>query len=99
MFDDETNTILYDGHEYKIHEESSSALYFNYLMSFICLFGCGYSAGVGIGFLSLDSLNVELLGINGTPEEKECIKVIQPIIEKHHLLLSAMLILNAISVE
>jgi hypothetical protein len=54
---------------------------------------------VGIGFLSIDSLNLELMKLNGTPEEKESIKVLQPVLANHHLLLSTMLIFNALAVE
>ena len=64
LFDEETNTIFYNGQEYRI--PSNSTYYFNLMMSLICLLLCGFSAGVGIGFLSIDSLNLELMLMNGT---------------------------------
>ena len=39
-------------------------------MSLLCVILCGFSAGVGIGFLSLDDINLEILLINGSDEEK-----------------------------
>jgi len=38
----------------------------NISLSLLCLILCGFSAGVGIGFLSIDSLNLELMSMNGT---------------------------------
>jgi metal transporter CNNM len=68
-------------------------------MSLICLIICGFNAGVAVGYMSLDSLNLELILMKGTDEEKRNVNIILPIIKKHHLLLSTVLIFNALAAE
>ena len=69
------------------------------MMSLICMLICGFNAGVAVGYMSLDSLNLELILKNGTELEKKNVNIILPIIKKHHLLLSTVLIFNAFAAE
>lgn len=56
-------------------------------------------SGLTVGYLSIDELQLELKLKNGTPEEIEDAKIIMPILAEHHLLLSTLLVANALAME
>ncbi|KAG3157578.1 hypothetical protein PI126_g8242 [Phytophthora idaei] len=55
----------------------------------------GLMAGLTMGLVSLDMLNVRILEMEGTEVEKQCARVVRPVLERHHLLLVTLLIVNA----
>lgn len=59
----------------------------------------GICSGLTVGYLSIDALFLEMKMLNGTEEEKRSAEVIRPILEKHHILLSTLLISNAFAME
>lgn len=56
-------------------------------------------SGLTVGFLSIDSLVLELLAKTGTPQEKEYAKRLQPILSNRHWLLVTLLLCNALALE
>ena len=56
-------------------------------------------SGLTVGYSSLDSLQLEILLINGTELEKSQVKKIMPVIKDKHLLLSTLLLCNAFAME
>jgi hypothetical protein len=70
VWDSSENTIHFNGHTYSLYSSTPSSFYSNLLISLILLILCGFSAGVGLGLLSIDDLNLEIMMINGTQEEK-----------------------------
>ena len=52
-----------------------------------------------VGYLSIDDLSLEMKLKKGSLDEKRAASVIIPIIEKHHILLSTLLIANALALE
>ncbi|KAF1775679.1 protein of unknown function DUF21 [Phytophthora cactorum] len=48
-----------------------------------------------MGLVSLDMLNVRILEMEGTEVEKQCARKVRPVLERHHLLLVTLLIVNA----
>eukprot|EP00644_Phytophthora_capsici_P011392 jgi/Phyca11/508639/fgenesh2_kg.PHYCAscaffold_37_\ len=48
-----------------------------------------------MGLVSLDMLNVRILEMEGTEIEKQCARKVRPVLERHHLLLVTLLIVNA----
>ncbi|KAG6954717.1 hypothetical protein JG688_00012215 [Phytophthora aleatoria] len=55
----------------------------------------GLMAGLTMGLVSLDMLNVRILEMEGTEVEKQCARKVRPVLERHHLLLVTLLIVNA----
>lgn len=56
-------------------------------------------SGLIVGYLSLDSLMLELKLMTGTEDEKKNAQKIIPILEKRHWLLVSLLIINAGTME
>ncbi|CEG42511.1 hypothetical protein L916_03792 [Plasmopara halstedii] len=52
-------------------------------------------AGLTMGLLSLDMLNVRILEMEGSDDEKKYAKQVLPVLTKHHLLLVTLLVVNA----
>ncbi|KAG7379623.1 hypothetical protein PHYPSEUDO_008350 [Phytophthora pseudosyringae] len=64
----------------------------------VCLLlvcAAGLMAGLTMGLVSLDMLNVRILEMEGTNVEKQCARKVRPLLERHHLLLVTLLIVNA----
>ncbi|ETI53031.1 hypothetical protein F441_03955 [Phytophthora nicotianae CJ01A1] len=55
----------------------------------------GLMAGLTMGLVSLDMLNVRILEMEGTEVEKQYARNVRPVLERHHLLLVTLLIVNA----
>ena len=64
----------------------------------LCLFA-GLCSGLTVGYLSIDDLTLDIKMRNGTPEEKRAASEIFPILQRHHVLLSTLLIANALALE
>ena len=56
-------------------------------------------SGLTVGYTSIDYLQLEIKLKNGTEEEKRHANNILPIIQKKHLLLSTLLLSNAVAME
>ncbi|KAE8975342.1 hypothetical protein PR001_g25359 [Phytophthora rubi] len=64
----------------------------------VCLLlvcAAGLMAGLTMGLVSLDMLNVRILEMEGTELEKQCARKVRPVLDRHHLLLVTLLIVNA----
>lgn len=72
-----------------------ASFYLYLAMSMVLICAAGTMAGLTMGLLSLDMLNVRILEMEGSDEEKECAKQVLPVLTKHHLLLVTLLIVNA----
>lgn len=59
----------------------------------------GLASGLIVGYLSIDTLMLELKIISGTDSEKKVAKKVMPILNKRHWLLVSLLILNTACME
>lgn len=64
-------------------------------MSVLLVCAAGLMAGLTMGLLSLDMLNMRILELEGTEEQKRHALQVLPILNKHHLLLVTLLLVNA----
>ena len=74
-------------------DPASFYLYLAVSMVLICV--AGMMAGLTMGLLSLDMLNMRILEMEGSDEEKTYAKQVLPVLTKHHFLLVTLLIVNA----
>ncbi|KAG6576423.1 DUF21 domain-containing protein [Phytophthora cinnamomi] len=68
----------------------------------VCLLlvcAAGLMAGLTMGLVSLDMLNVRILELEGSELEKQCARKVRPVLERHHLLLVTLLVVNATANE
>src|SRR5687768_3661941 len=56
----------------------------------------GLVAGLTIGLMSLDSTNISILKLSGTPRERLYAERIEPIRKNGHLLLVTLLLVNTV---
>ncbi|ETV94730.1 hypothetical protein H310_11697 [Aphanomyces invadans] len=63
----------------------------------ICI--AGMMAGLTMGLLSLDKLNLQILQLEGSDVEKERASRVLPLIQRHHRLLVTLLLFNAAANE
>jgi metal transporter CNNM len=56
-------------------------------------------SGLTIGLLSLDPVNLKILKKSGDETAKKYAKGISPLVKRHHLLLSTLLMANAAAME
>ena len=59
----------------------------------------GLMSGLTVGYSSIDYLQLEIKLKNGTDEEKRYANNIMPIIQRKHLMLSTLLLCNALAME
>ncbi|TYZ62470.1 hypothetical protein PybrP1_005591 [[Pythium] brassicae (nom. inval.)] len=64
-------------------------------MSVLLVCAAGMMAGLTMGMLSLDMLNMRILELEGTEEQKKHAARVLPILNQHHLLLVTLLLVNA----
>jgi len=69
------------------------------VMVFFTTSFAGMMSGLTVGYLSIDQLELEIKLKTGTQKEKEDAMAIMPILAKHHLLLSTLLLANALAME
>jgi metal transporter CNNM len=83
------------------HKYAPDSAGFWFSLGFALFLVCfaGMASGLTVGYLSIDELQLELKMKNGTEEEKQDAMVIIPILAKHHLLLSTLLLANALAME
>ncbi|KAF0690591.1 Aste57867_18038 [Aphanomyces stellatus] len=63
----------------------------------ICV--AGMMAGLTMGLLSIDKLNLQIMQMEGTQTEKDRAGRVLPIVKRHHLLLVTLLLFNAAANE
>lgn len=69
-------------------------------LSLICVMVAGLAAGLTMGMLSADELELEIfLNGGGTPEQQASAEVLMPIVKTGHQLLVTLLIVNSIANE
>jgi metal transporter CNNM len=59
----------------------------------------GLAAGLTLGLLSIDKLDLEVIKRSGTPQEQRLAARVEPLIRNPHLLLVSLLLLNSICME
>ncbi|KAJ1457732.1 hypothetical protein M885DRAFT_481126 [Pelagophyceae sp. CCMP2097] len=66
-----------------------------------CVLGASLAAGLTLGIVSLDALDLRVKLRTGTPAEKRCAAKLLPFVERtpHHQVLCTLLLLNSISNE
>jgi metal transporter CNNM len=107
LLQDETETTEHTTTTEEVHSEHEEKKYSPSETGFwVCLFmimflTCfsGLMSGLTVGCLSIDELQLELKLKNGTEQEKEDARILMPILHKHHLLLSTLLLANALALE
>jgi metal transporter CNNM len=65
----------------------------------VLIAGAGLMSGLTVGYMGIDSLEMEAKEIHGTPEEKLAAARIRPLLANHHLLLATLLLGNALCFE
>ena len=107
-FDDTTSPLeaepTHGGHvEHSEHETKftpeQSEFWVCILVAGLLILFAGAMSGLTVGYLSIDELQLELKLKNGTESEKADAMIIIPILAKHHLLLSTLLLANAFAME
>ena len=79
-YDSSLHLIHFNGHTYSPLSSHPPSFYSNLFISRILLILCGFSAGVGLGLLSIDDLNLEIMMINGSEEERRQVEMIRPVV-------------------
>jgi len=87
-----------DHHEVKLTPDQFEFWVF-LVMVFATTAFAGMMSGLTVGYLSIDQLELEIKLKTGTQQEKEDAMAIMPILAKHHLLLSTLLLANALAME
>ena len=59
----------------------------------------GFCSGNTVGLLSISTLDLEIQSENGNEQEKKQAETILKVVENHHLLLSTLLLCNALAME
>ncbi|KRX07057.1 hypothetical protein PPERSA_08734 [Pseudocohnilembus persalinus] len=92
----EFKILSHGGHQVPV---GSPEFYKAIIIAAICVISAGFCSGMTIGYLSIKELDLQIL-LNGEDEEqKKLAKNILPIIQQHHLLLSTLLVANALAME
>ena len=78
---------------------SASFLIKNMLGAFACLVMAAIAAGLTLGLISIDPIEMEIKKIGGTDIEKKQAEKVSPLIKRHHLLLVSLLLMNSLANE
>ena len=78
---------------------SKRELIINFFLTLLLLFSAGAMSGLTVGFMSIDTLILELKLNNGTEEEKYYSQKILNITNNHHWLLVTLLLCNSFCAE
>ena len=81
------------------HPLTKKQLIINFLLTLFLLFSAGAMSGLTVGFMSIDTLILELKLNNGTEEEKYYSQKILNITNNHHWLLVTLLLCNSFCAE
>lgn len=65
-------------------------------MAIALTLGAGVMSGLTVGYLSIDSLELEMKLQNGTDQERRQALAVLPVLEDHHYLLVTLLLANAL---
>eukprot|EP00761_Pharyngomonas_kirbyi_P011023 gb/GECH01011047.1/.p1 GENE.gb/GECH01011047.1/~~gb/GECH01011047.1/.p1 ORF type:complete len:427 (+),score=97.94 gb/GECH01011047.1/:1-1281(+) len=69
------------------------------VVSLVLILFAGLMAGLTLGLLSIEPMNLELLQAAGSPRERKYAKRIIPVVKNHHLLLVTLLLCNSFALE
>ena len=96
LYDSDTNSFIYNNKLYEIKQPEEKLTWkefcFNLFMAIFLTCFAGAMSGLTVGYLSIDSLILELKISNGTDDEKFYAKKILKIISNHHWLLVTLLL-------
>lgn len=81
------------------HSISSPQFWINAGIVLILVCGAGFFSGNTVGLLSINTLDLEIQLENGDPADKKQAQTILKVVENHHLLLSTLLLCNALAME
>jgi ankyrin repeat/SOCS box protein 13/metal transporter CNNM len=76
-------------------EPGSPTFYHDIIISICLILGAALAAGLTMGLMSLDRMNLEILERSGTETQKAQAARILPLVKQHHLLLVTLLLMNA----
>ena len=103
LYDSDTNSFIYNNKLYEIKQPEEKLTWkefcFNLFMAIFLTCFAGAMSGLTVGYLSIDSLILELKISNGTDDEKFYAKKILKIISNHHWLLVTLLLCNSFAAE
>ncbi len=85
--------------EEETHDLSTDSLIMNIAGVCICMMTAAMAAGLTMGLLSIDPLEMAIKIKSGTPKEQKQAKSILPLIQNHHLMLVTLLLYNAAANE
>eukprot|EP00667_Euglena_gracilis_P008383 EG_transcript_8487 len=91
-------TIMCGKKEYRADHYAklgSRRFWWNTLISIGLVLGAATAAGLTLGLMSLDLMNLEILQKSGTPAEQHHAARIIPLVKQHHLLLVSLLLVNS----
>ena len=57
----------------------------------------GFCSGMGVGLMSIDKIELELMSLSKDPEEQKIGKRIYSVVKDHHLFLTTLLLANAMA--
>jgi metal transporter CNNM len=55
----------------------------------------GFMSGLTVGLASIDKLDIELMKMTGSPDEKKSAVAIEKVVQRHHWMLCTLLLCNA----
>ena len=115
VYDPSTDSIIFNNKNYSLsqktlttkllenHEEkkslSRSAFLFNLILFILLSCFAGTMSGLTVGYLSIDSLILELKINNGTRDERRYATKVLQVISNHHWLLVTLLLCNSFACE
>ncbi|CBJ32337.1 conserved unknown protein [Ectocarpus siliculosus] len=71
----------------------------NIAMTSVCVVCAGLAAGLTMGLLSIEPLEMAIKQRSGTPEEQQQASRILPLVSRHHFLLVTLLLFNSLANE
>ncbi|CAN0446263.1 unnamed protein product, partial [Ectocarpus sp. 12 AP-2014] len=71
----------------------------NIVMTSVCVVCAGLAAGLTMGLLSIEPLEMAIKQRSGTPEEQHQASRILPLVSRHHFLLVTLLLFNSLANE
>ncbi|EAS07552.3 transmembrane protein, putative (macronuclear) [Tetrahymena thermophila SB210] len=92
------DTINFSGSK-KYHEPGSAEFNFAIAMVIFLVMMAGICSGLNVGLLSIDVVALNLKIKSGTENEKKNAQQILDVLSNHHLLLSTLLVANALAME
>jgi len=97
--DNKTVIKEYENPEEMVLDISSLTFWFDLGCVIALTCTAGLVSGLTIGLMSLDKTQLEILRKSGTPTERQQASRILPLINRHHLLLVTLLLMNALANE